>query len=552
MAASWSSTRMHGRSSWRGCAAASSISERANGRQSRMPGLAASRWTGRQAGNDAPDDGLMLEPGGACWDHIRTSVRRPPDAGCTDMDRHWGLAVEREVVPNTRLLAARKSLLSPSGSGRPMSRPELADACNAELARMHAERGGRHRWAGLTDKKIGTLERGEIRWPNEDYRKALCAVLGRDERSLGLYIDRPNGIMGNIGAFPSAIQSTEALDSFLLANSAKVPDGFPDPLLGIERVLAGDLLEGGSLTAELWQRAVGRMRRYPVCPPTVLWRSAHEDLAMVEQLLKGRVTLRGHRLLLQSVVVLTGTAGNLLLDIGQQSRAQQYFSVSQRAARSAGAPGLESWAIAMSTVDTSGVDGPRHAAIMLDRAAWLGERSPQRRRAWIQAARARAYALSGERLVALRSIDAARTALAAASEPRKIDFFDGPRLAGLAGATLVALGDFSRGEYELQSAWRMRSPTDVKGRALVLLDLAECYRLAGRFDESAAAMLAAARTVGEQLVAPIQAKVRVLRASLNSLGDTKLRSLDAELAHLLMPPRGQPDAMEDPLHSVRL
>jgi hypothetical protein len=99
--------------------------------------------------------------------------------------------LDREIVPNSRLQRARKSLLSPAGSGRPMSRQELADACNAELNAIAARQGRRPRWAGLTEKTIGALERGEIRWPNDDYRQALCAVLRSDERRLGLYIDRP-------------------------------------------------------------------------------------------------------------------------------------------------------------------------------------------------------------------------------------------------------------------------------------------------------------------------------------------------------------------------
>ncbi|WP_019902046.1 hypothetical protein [Salinispora arenicola] len=73
-----------------------------------------------------------------------------------------------------------------------MSRQELADACNTELASMYARQGRRPRWPGLTEKAIGALERGEIRWPNEDYRQALCTVLQTDKRSLGLYIDRPD------------------------------------------------------------------------------------------------------------------------------------------------------------------------------------------------------------------------------------------------------------------------------------------------------------------------------------------------------------------------
>jgi len=95
------------------------------------------------------------------------------------------------MVPNHQLRDARMAVPSSSGSGRPMSRQELADACNAELAKKYGALGRGCPWAGFTEKTIGALERGEIRWPNSDYRDALCAVLKLDARSLGLYIDRP-------------------------------------------------------------------------------------------------------------------------------------------------------------------------------------------------------------------------------------------------------------------------------------------------------------------------------------------------------------------------
>nr|WP_308197831.1 hypothetical protein [Hamadaea flava] len=91
-----------------------------------------------------------------------------------------------------------------------MSRQELADACNAELERRYEAQGRRPRWAGMTEKTIGTLERGEIRWPNEDYRRALCAVLKSDEPSLGLYIDRsasaPKADQQTLGEEPDSSQ----------------------------------------------------------------------------------------------------------------------------------------------------------------------------------------------------------------------------------------------------------------------------------------------------------------------------------------------------------
>lgn len=87
--------------------------------------------------------------------------------------------------PNNLLRAARLRLVSPSGSGRVLSRQELAEAVNAWLF----EHTGRVTYvdAGL----IGKWERGEHRWPAEDKRRALRAVLGAAcDADLGLYIVR--------------------------------------------------------------------------------------------------------------------------------------------------------------------------------------------------------------------------------------------------------------------------------------------------------------------------------------------------------------------------
>src|SRR5690349_16263103 len=91
----------------------------------------------------------------------------------------------RRRPPNTLLANARRRMRSPSGSGRPMSRQELAEAVNAYLWRTYEveER--------LDENDIGKLERGEHRWPGEHRREALRAVLGVDsDAALGFYIVR--------------------------------------------------------------------------------------------------------------------------------------------------------------------------------------------------------------------------------------------------------------------------------------------------------------------------------------------------------------------------
>ena len=102
--------------------------------------------------------------------------------------------VERNRVPNDLLRHARLRLPSPSGSGRPMSRQELADAANAYLAALDGERRGHE--ATLDGNLIGKLERGLHRWPSECRREAFRYVLKVEtDGELGFWIVRSLTIM---------------------------------------------------------------------------------------------------------------------------------------------------------------------------------------------------------------------------------------------------------------------------------------------------------------------------------------------------------------------
>jgi hypothetical protein len=83
------------------------------------------------------------------------------------------------------LAEARRRLLSPSGSGRVMSRQEVADAANAYLWSTYGERGG------LDRNYLGKLEQGKHRWPRARHREALRHVLrASKDADLGFYIIR--------------------------------------------------------------------------------------------------------------------------------------------------------------------------------------------------------------------------------------------------------------------------------------------------------------------------------------------------------------------------
>lgn len=88
-----------------------------------------------------------------------------------DIDARW--KVGRDVRrPNDVLRRARLGMASPSGSGRRMSRQELAEAVNVYLFATT------RRVSNLDGNYVGRLERGEYRWPCKAYRQAFRAVLG--------------------------------------------------------------------------------------------------------------------------------------------------------------------------------------------------------------------------------------------------------------------------------------------------------------------------------------------------------------------------------------
>jgi hypothetical protein len=93
----------------------------------------------------------------------------------------------REERPaNDQLRRARLGLASPSGSGRPMSRRELADAVNEYLWKVH------ERKAAIDAEYVGKLERGDHRWPQDRYREAFRAALGAaSDAALGFFVTRP-------------------------------------------------------------------------------------------------------------------------------------------------------------------------------------------------------------------------------------------------------------------------------------------------------------------------------------------------------------------------
>jgi hypothetical protein len=142
-------------------------------------------------------------------------------------------------------MAARLRLLSPSGSGRRMSRRELAEVVNAFQWRVHAivDR--------LDETDIGRLERGEYRWPGARRREAFRAVLGAaSDGELGFWISRRQP---PIAADPEALAPVDGGDLSPSRRSVRAgsdppwgPVGGAYSGLSWAGVLAGDRVAVGS------------------------------------------------------------------------------------------------------------------------------------------------------------------------------------------------------------------------------------------------------------------------------------------------------------------
>lgn len=96
---------------------------------------------------------------------------------------------QRDRVPNDRLRRARLAAPSPSGSGRPMSRRELAEVASGYLPYP------------MDEKYVGKLERGVYCWPSAAHRTAIRRALGvHSDYDLGFYVARPPRAAGVVSA----------------------------------------------------------------------------------------------------------------------------------------------------------------------------------------------------------------------------------------------------------------------------------------------------------------------------------------------------------------
>lgn len=148
--------------------------------------------------------------------------------------------------------------------------------------------------------------------------------------------------------------------------------------------------------------------------------------------------------------------------------------------------------------------------------------------------RARSAAAAGDHQGSLEALERAYRLMDTVSEPpHGTEFFDRQRLDGMAGAVYRFLRDTDRAVPLLLQALDHRAAADAKGRALVLLDVADCHVVIGEPEEGARIAVEALDVADGVLVRPILVRARALRWGMDQWSDTvAVADFDARLREI--------------------
>ncbi|GAA3346522.1 hypothetical protein GCM10020358_57820 [Amorphoplanes nipponensis] len=397
--------------------------------------------------------------------------------------RHGDQTIGRiKPRPNTLLAHARRARKSPSGSGRPMSRQELADAVNAYLWATYKVTSN---W---DETDIGRLERGENRWPVERRREAFRTVLHvQTDSEIGFYIDRASAATSQ--AAPTASDST------ISDIDLRVPELVTGHVLHVDSDAGGDWNSFSVVTSMLAQQRqavppaalLSLVEAHRECLLT-LFRKAEKDPIRVDiGVMLGEASIVASRL--------WSAQGNRSMALAHcayaRSLADRLGSIRLGATARIFESNLHSGASTLIQADGDIMTGLR----LLDEAATAADHLTAAAQARIAAEQAQAYAALGLRnetddaLVRARQAASGitaqdRTGLFSDWNPTRVDVYE--------GTCHLLLKEPTRAVTHLEQAAAAlkndQSNTNVALAARV--DLASAYALTGHLD-------AACVTLGE-------------------------------------------------------
>jgi tetratricopeptide (TPR) repeat protein len=337
---------------------------------------------------------------------------------------------EGNVVPNEHLRRRREATPSPSGSGLPMTRAELAAAVNEYIWSTTGER--RH----LDVDTLARYERGRARWPGSVYRAGLRAVLGAErDADLGF---RPT----RRGRASRQTTSTKA--------KSKLPDVGRSGLL--ERLTR--------LESDYDSRPAGLLL---VDSARLLSEAMAQDSGPERERLAGEA---------QAAVLL----GKIVWDASARrdsTAPKRYFQQSAEAAARAGDRVVEASAwLRICYVALYSDKAPQDGLALARRTAEVAAKSSKVLAGLGLLHTAEALGMLGSAREAMRALaDAENLLQAAALDDPAAPWLSPDTVDRMAGSVFVSLGDGRRAERRLQAALLL-TPAGSKARAMVTANLA--------------------------------------------------------------------------------
>jgi transcriptional regulator with XRE-family HTH domain len=252
-----------------------------------------------------------------------------------------------------------------------------------------------------------------------------------------------------------------------------------------------DALVGGTVSATMldqWEETTaGYGRQYMTVPPLRLLCDVLLDFGDVRRMCERRQPLEFSERLCRLAGQLSGLAGMIMIDVGDQRVARSFFRTARTAADETGDRHLRAWVTAREALVPLYYGDPREACTLARAGAGLAGRNPCVAGAMSPVLEARSLARAASRgddagkRQALRRVGAllghAHEALSRLPAAQRCDAAFGyteRQLLFHEGDTLVMLGNHQGAEKAFTRALRLYSPEEILDRSLVTLGLARC------------------------------------------------------------------------------
>jgi tetratricopeptide (TPR) repeat protein len=361
--------------------------------------------------------------------------------------------------------------------------------------------------------------------PDAFNQKLLCEALGKTPVELG-FGPAPESLLARTSSYAEPWELIEAVER---------------PLIGAVAL------------AELERTVVSYVQAYPSTPPATLLQPVIEHLRRIIDKLNQAQPPKQRQRLDTVAALLAATAGSLSFDLRNPEKALAYFGAAMIAGDEAEDDDLRAWILATQSLVFTYTTHHTSALELLGRALEFAMRSSPTRQAWVAALKAKAHAAHAgqcndmeahvahmEQYNCMRALELAHVAISRAQKdgPRPgTDFFDQPRLDGLRGSCLALLGKADDARVILEQVLYARDKSNLKGLALVKLDLASTY-IADKQPEEACSLVTDALSIPHEVhVDPILRQAVLVRGRLDPWKNIPaVKQLDDLLRALLATP----------------